>query len=94
MADSGVGLDYLENRKQVEQGGRIMLWLFPQSQDTVYVLTEPLSTRRRKKKCLRVCLCAAMRAYLCGLVSGDGRVFRYELSAAQFGCGSERNESD
>lgn len=35
-----------------------------------------------------------MRAHLCGFVSGDGRVVRYEVSCAQFGCGSEHNESD
>lgn len=37
---------------------------------------------------LRLC-----QARLCGLVSGDGRVVRYEVSSAQFGCGSEHNES-
>lgn len=41
-----------------------------------------------------MCLCAAMRAHLCGLMSEDGRVVRYEVSSAQFGCGSEHNESD
>lgn len=39
-------------------------------------------------------VCTAMRALLCGLMSEDGRVVRYEVSAAQFGCGSEHNESD
>lgn len=46
----------------------------------------------KEEVCVR--LCAAMRVSLCGLVSGDGRVVRYEVSAAQFGCGSEHNESD
>lgn len=49
---------------------------------------------RRSVSCVCVCLCAAMRAHLCGLMSGDGRVVRYEVSSAQFGCGSEHNESD
>lgn len=40
------------------------------------------------------CVCAATRAHLCGLVSGDGRVVRYKVSSAQFGCGSEHNETD
>lgn len=40
------------------------------------------------------CVCAAMRAHSCGFVSRDGGVVRYEVSAAQFGCGSEHNESD
>lgn len=49
-----------------------------------------------KKKCFHMCLClcAVMRAHLCGLMSGDGRVVRYEMSSAQFFCGSEHNESD
>lgn len=40
------------------------------------------------------CVCAATRTQLCGLVSGDGRVVRYKVSSAQFGCGSEHNETD
>lgn len=32
--------------------------------------------------------------HLCGLMSGDGRVVRYEVSSAEFGCGSKHNESD
>lgn len=40
------------------------------------------------------CVCAAMQAHLCGLVSGDGRAVRYKVSSAQFGCGSEHNETD
>ena len=44
--------------------------------------------------CVCVCVCAAMRARLCGLMSGDGRAVRYEVPSAQFGCGSEHNESD
>lgn len=47
-----------------------------------------------KKKKKSVCLCATMRTHLCGLMSEDGRVVRYEVSSAQFGCGSEHNESD
>ena len=47
-----------------------------------------------EEACVFVCLCAAMRARLCGLMSGDGRAVRYEVPSAQFGCGSEHNESD
>lgn len=54
----------------------------------------PDGATEQGEKSFRVCVCAAMQAYLCGLVSGDGRVVRYEVSSAQFGCGSEHNESD
>lgn len=50
--------------------------------------TEQEEGERSVFTCVYVC------AQLCGLMSGDGRVVRYEMPSAQFFCGSEHNESD
>lgn len=55
------------------------------------------ATEREEEKEVFFCVCVCVQQcerILCGLMSGDGRVVRYEVSSAQFGCGSEHNESD
>lgn len=54
--------------------------------------TEQEEEKEEVSSCEFVCSYAS--TFLCGLMSGDGRVVRYEVSSAQFGCGSEHNESD
>lgn len=88
VADSGSGLG---NRKQWSRGthhGAALSTVIGHS------ICPDRATEQEEEKEVFVCLCAAMHARLCGLVSGDGRVVRYEVSSAQFGCGSEHDESD
>lgn len=63
----------------------------------LYVVTEFVrgwTVRRIESREECVCDCAQLCKRMCGLVSGDGRVVRYEVSSAQSGSGREHNESD
>lgn len=97
----GNGLDFLGAGKQWSTGTRHAYSSFLTNR-TGYMSWQSHWARRGERRSVFVCvfffffgwLCAAMRAHLCGFMSGDGRVVRYEVSSAQFGCGSEHNESD
>lgn len=89
VADSGSGLG---NRQQWNRGTHHGAAL---STVTGHRICPDRATEQEEEKEAVVCVCVQLcDSCLCGLVSGDGRVVRYEVSSAQFGCGSEHNESD